>query len=340
MSSKRARRVAVIYNGYHPRDPRQEHEDDASESILTDVLRVRDILAKRGDHAFCIPLLRSAGNFFKRLIASRPDLVFNLCEGAMGDSRHEMNVCSLLELSGIPYTGCGPLTLGIALDKALTKKLLIAERIPTPPYFVCDGSVPRTLPRGMRYPLFVKPLREDSSLGISRSAFVTNRAGLRERCRFTITRYRQPALVEAYIEGRELNVSIIGNRRPVVLPISEIDMSRIPEGRPRVCDYRAKWVPESEEYDTTVPLCPAPLARATERMVQETALACYRILSCRGYARVDIRLSRTNVPFVLEVNPNPCIGLDAGVVRSAAAAGIPYSDFICRIADLALRGDW
>jgi len=106
-----------------------------------------------------------------------------------------------------------------------------------------------------------------------------------------------------------------------------------------MCDYRAKWVPDSEEYVTTVPLCPAPLSRATERMVKETALACYRVLSCRGYARVDIRLSRTNVPYVLEVNPNPCIGLDAGIVRSAAAAGISYPDFICRIADLALRGD-
>ena len=338
MTSKRARRVAVIYNAFYPRDLHQEYEDAASESILTDVRRVRDILAKRGDHAFCIRFLRSAGNFFERLIASRPDLVFNLCEGAMGDSRHEMNVCSLLDLCGIPYTGCGPLTLGIALDKALTKKLLIADGIPTPPSFVCDGSPPRPLPRGMRYPLSVKPLREDASLGISRSAFVTDGAGLRERCRFITTQHRQPALVEAYIAGRELNVSLIGNRRPVVLPISEIDMSRIPEGRPRVCDYRAKWVPESEEYVTTVPLCPAPLTRATEKTVKETALACYHLLSCRGYARVDIRLSRTNVPFVLEVNPNPCIGPDAGVARSAAAAGISYPDLICRIADLALRG--
>jgi len=191
----------------------------------------------------------------------------------------------------------------------------------------------------MRYPLFVKPIREDASLGISRNAFVTDRAGLKERCRYIARRYRQPALVEAYVEGRELNVSIIGNRKPTALPISEIDMSTIPDGKPRVCDYRAKWVPESEEYITTVPLCPAPLPRATERKVKETALACYRLLSCRGYARVDIRLSRENVPFVLEVNPNPCIAPDSGIVRSAAAVGISYPKLIYRIADLAFRSD-
>ena len=257
----------------------------------------------------------------------------------MGDSRHEMSVCSLIHLSGVPHTGCGPLTLGIALDKGLTKKLLIADGIPTPPSFVCGENAPRNLPRGMRYPLFVKPLREDASLGISRNAFVTDRPGLEERCGFIARRYRQPALVEAYIDGRELNVSLIGNQRPLVLPISEIDMSRIPEGMPRVCDYRAKWVPESEEYATTVPLCPAPLTRAIERTVKETALACYRLLSCRGYARVDIRLSPENVPFVLEVNPNPCIGLDSGIVRSAAAAGISYPELIQRIAGLALDGE-
>lgn len=337
--SERAQRVAIVYNAFHPCRPQGEIDDDTSESIIDDVLRIRDVLTERGYHVSCIPFLRSAGNFLKRLTASRPDLAFNLCEGAMGDSRHEMNVCSLIHLSGIPHTGCGPLTLGIALDKALTKKLLTAEGIPTPSSFVCGEDVPRSLPRGMRYPIFVKPIREDASLGISRNAFVTDRAGLKERCRFIARRYRQPALVEAYIDGRELNVSIIGNRRPVVLPISEIDMSRIPDGKPRVCDYRAKWVPESEEYAATVPLCPASLPRATERSVKEAALACYRLLSCRGYARVDIRLSRENVPFVLEVNPNPCIGLDSGIVRSAAAAGMSYPELIHKIADLALRDE-
>jgi D-alanine-D-alanine ligase len=154
-----------------------------------------------------------------------------------------------------------------------------------------------------------------------------------------VERYRQSALVEEYIHGRELNVAILGNRRPVALPVSEIDMRRVPTSAPRICDYRAKWVAGSREYDDTVPVCPAPLRGEVERTVKDIALRCYRLLSCRGYARVDMRLDRSGIPYVLEVNPNPCIDPDSGMVRSAAAAGISYRDLVCMIADLALRGD-
>ena len=340
MQFTRRERMAIIYNSYYPEGISPPHERDAGESIVDDAKRVRDILTARGARVVCIPFRRSARDFMRRLLACKVDLVFNLCEEALGDSRNEMSVCALLDLVGLPRTGCGPLTLGISLDKALTKRLLISEGIPTPRYFTIeDGAHCTTLPYRMRYPLFVKPLREDASLGIDRRARVTNRAELAERCRFVIRHYRQPALVEEYIEGRELNVSIIGNRTLVPLPISEIDMRSIPQGAPRVCDYRAKWVPESEEYSQTVPRCPAPLEHAIERRIKKISLAAYRLMSCRGYARIDIRLNRRGVPYVLEVNPNPSIGLDAGIARSAAAAGISYPELICRIANLALYGD-
>jgi len=154
-----------------------------------------------------------------------------------------------------------------------------------------------------------------------------------------VERYRQPALVDEDVEGRELNVAVLGNRHPVALPISEIDMRRMPAASPRICDYWAKWLPGSREYDATVPVCPAPLPSAVARRVTEVAIRCYRLLSCRGYARVDLRLGRGNGPYVLEVNPNPCISPDSGMARSAAAAGIAYGDLIRLIADLALEGD-
>jgi D-alanine-D-alanine ligase len=138
------------------------------------------------------------------------------------------------------------------------------------------------------------------------------------------------------VDGRELNVSILGALRPLALPVSEIEMGRMPRGAPRICDYRAKWVPGSEEYARTVPRCPARLPRAAEARVKQAALAAYRALFCDGYARVDMRLGRDGVPYVLEVNPNPCIAPDAGLARSAAAAGMTYPDLVCRIADLAL----
>ncbi|MCX6354347.1 MAG: ATP-grasp domain-containing protein [Candidatus Aureabacteria bacterium] len=339
MQFTRRERVAIIYNSYYPEGILPPHERDAGESIVDDAERVRDILTARGARVVCIPFRRSARDFLRRLLSCTVDLVFNLCEEALGDSRNEMSVCALLDLVGLPHTGCGPLTLGLALDKALTKKLLLSEGIPTPRYFVIEDGAHCTPPHGMSFPLFVKPLREDASLGIDRRARVTNRVELAERCRFVIRHYRQPALVEKYIEGRELNISVLGNRKPVALPISEIDMRSIPQGAARVCDYRAKWVPESEEYSQTVPRCPALLEHAIERRINTIALTAYRLMSCRGYARIDIRLGRRGVPYVLEVNPNPSIGPDAGIVRSAAAAGISYPELICRIANLALYGD-
>lgn len=337
MRAVQAGGIAVAYNAFHPRGGLPAAEREANESIVLDARGVRDALAARRRDAFLLPMRRSAGAFLRRLAAARPRLVFNLCEGARGESRYEMHACALLELLALPHTGCGPLAMGIALDKALAKALFAARGVPTPLHFVCDGEPPRALPAGMRYPLFVKPVREDASIGIGREAFVRDRRELGARCRHIRARYRQPALVERYVDGRELNVSILGGRKPRALPVSEIEMGRVPRGAPRICDYRAKWVPGSGEYASTVPRCPARLAGAAERRVKETALAAYRALSCDGYARVDIRLGRDGVPYVLEVNPNPCIARDAGLARSAAAAGMDYPDLVCRIADLALE---
>ena len=338
-ASRNGIKVAIIYDGLGHKGVYQEHEYRDAESIFPDVKRIDKILKKRGDRVFLVPMIRSAGSFLKRLTSAGADLVFNLCEEALDNSRHEMNICALLELSGIPYTGCGPLSLGLSLNKALTKRILLSAGIPTPDYFVFDGNSRCSPPKEMRYPLFVKPIEEDASLGIDRKAFIRSERELKERCRYIVRNYRQPALVEEFIDGRELNVSVIGNEKPVVLPISEIDMGSVPDGEPRICSYGAKWVNESSEYENTVPVCPAPLKKGVEKMAKEIALESFRLLECRGYARVDMRLSTRGVAYVLEVNPNPCLTIDSGIVRSAAAAGLSYADFICKIADLALYGD-
>lgn len=327
--------IAVAYNAFHPPGGVPAAEREANESVARDARRVRDALAARGRRAFLLPFRRSAEGFLRRLAAARPRLVFNLCEGARGESRYEMHACALLELLAVPRTGCGPLAIGLAADKALAKALFAARGVPTPAHFVCAAAPPRRLPPGVRYPLFVKPVREDASIGIGRGAFVRDARALAARCRLVRARYRQPALVERYVDGRELNVAILGGREPLVLPVSEIEMGRVPRGAPRICDYRAKWAAGSAEYARTVPRCPARLSAAAERRVKEAALAAYRAVRCDGYARVDIRLGRDGVPYVLEVNPNPCIAPDAGLARSAAAAGMDYPALVCRIADAA-----
>lgn len=269
-------------------------------------------------------------------ISQRPvDLIFNLCEEFRGHSKLEMNIAALLEMIEIPFTGSSSLVLGLSQDKGKTKALLASLGIPTPAFVVFPPGE-RIIPPSLRYPLIVKPVYEDGSLGVDNDAFVADEKTLRKRVTSIHRSYRQPALVEEYIEGRELNVSIIGNDKAQVLPISEIDFSSMPPGLPKICSYAAKWVEGSREFTHTKPLCPADLPRHIRNRVNAVSLQTYRLLDCRDYARVDIRLSARGVPYVLEINANPDISRDAGMIRSALAAGFSYNSFISRIAEIAL----
>ena len=263
------------------------------------------------------------------------DLIFNLCEEFRGRSKLEMNIAALLEMIEAPFTGSSSLALGLSQDKGKTKSLLAHHGIPTPDYAVYDPGERRFAP-SLRYPLIAKPVYEDGSLGNDNDAFAGDEKVLRRKVKSIHLSYRQPALVEEYIEGRELNVSIVGNEKVQVLPISEIDFSTLPSGLPKICSYAAKWLEESSEYTCTQPLCPADLPPEIRKRVNAVALQSYRVLGCRDYARVDIRLSARGVPYVLEINANPDISPDAGMVRSALAAGYSYHSFISRIAEIAL----
>ena len=271
----------------------------------------------------------------KTISNSRMDLIFNLCEEFRGHSKLEMNIAALLEMIEAPFTGSSSLVLGLSQDKGKTKSLLANHGIPTP---ACVVFVPgeRKISPSLRYPLIAKPVYEDGSLGIDNDAFAADEKVLRRKVKSIHRSYRQPALVEEYIEGRELNVSIIGNEKLQVLPISEIDFSTMPAGLPKICSYAAKWIEGTNEFTHTQPLCPADLPPRIRERVNAVALQSYRLLDCRDYARVDIRLSPRGVPYVLEINANPDISPDAGMVRSAMAAGFSYNSFISRIAEVAL----
>ena len=271
----------------------------------------------------------------RRITRIRADLIFNLCEEFRGHSKLEMNIAALLEMIEVPFTGSSSLVLGLSQDKGKTKSLLAEHGIPTPAYRVYAPGEKKISPP-LRYPLIAKPVCEDGSLGIDNAALAADPRALRRKVKSIHDSYRQPALVEEYIEGRELNVSIIGNEKPEILPISEIDFSTLPAELPKICSYAAKWMEETREFAHTRPLCPAALPSQTRERVREVALQAYRILDCRDYARVDIRLSRRGVPYVLEINANPDISTDAGMIRSALAAGYSYDSFISRIAQVAL----
>lgn len=273
----------------------------------------------------------------KYLKEEQPDLIFNLCESFGSESIHEMHVASIFELMEIPYTGAPPLTLGLALNKVRVKEILAYHDLPTPRFQVCKTATRIALDDRLNFPLIVKPSREDASIGIASDSVVTTLTDLRRRVRYIIEQFDQPALVEEYIDGRELNVAIIGNHKPVILPISEIDMSTLPKHYHRIISYNAKWMKGTEEYAHTKGVCPARLPAALETRLKEMALLAYQAVGCRDYARIDFRLSKENKPYILEVNPNPDITDEAGFARSAKAYGLTFEEMIGKIVEHALE---
>jgi D-alanine-D-alanine ligase len=351
-------RVAVIYNEpkhtavedhWLSRSLQTVHEAGAAESTFRDasefgVLEQMESIAgalKASGHDV---LIFSADDDVMRLCqfldTEKPDIIFNCCESILGKSSLEMNVAAIYELFGIPYTGSSALSLGIALDKGVSKDIFEANGISTPHHVVIEEGETLEMLHGLSFPIIVKPVREDASIGIDEKAIVHDRAALVERIAFVHREFTQPALVEEYIEGRELNVGVLGVSHGglTTLPISEISFDGLPEGSPRIVSYEAKWVEESPLYKLTVPKCPAVLPEGVAMAASALALKAARAIGLRDYGRVDLRMRDSdNALFVLEANPNPDISEDAGFMRASGVSGRSFADTINEILRLAIE---
>jgi len=287
-----------------------------------------------------VPVALDIHKLIDELKENRPDIIFNLCESVDGDPTQEMNIAGLFELMKIPYTGSRAFTLGLALNKPLVKSILSYNGIPTAKYFVANSSSGYHK-NGHSFPMIVKPSREDASIGITNESIVTNDAELKKRIEYVLDEHKQPALVEEFIDGREINVSVVGNDNPVIFPISEIDFSRLPDELPKIISYNSKWMYKTVEFAGTKAVCPAENLSADEiRVIQDTAKKVYRLLGASDYARVDMRF-KNGIPYVLELNPNPDIASDVpedtGFTRSAKAYGWEYSYLIQQIIGFSLK---
>lgn len=347
-------RVAIIYN-----EPKHTEADehwlsrsrgrvelehgfrDASEFGVLDEMKM---IAGELESAGYSVIIFSVDDDVKRLITflseEKPDVIFNLCESVQGKSDLEMCIAGIYELFDIPYTGASAISLGNALNKWLAKSLFVSHKIPTPKFLKIARGEELPAPLGLSYPLMVKPMAEDASIGIDNNAIVSKRRDLVSRIEFIHSEFNQPALVEEYIDGREINVALIadGNGGFVALPISEITFDTMPEGNPRIVSYEAKWVEESPLYQTTVPVCPAELDEATASRAREIALQAASAVGLRDYARVDMRLrEEDNALFVLEANPNPDISHDAGFMRAARTSGRSHEQTIVEILSQAVK---
>lgn len=329
------RSILILYSLPPPLLPDGSADVFGPRSVLSRLEAVRDALTSLGYRIKSLEMREDLTAMIGKIRSSGADLIFNLCEEFRGQARLEMHIAALLELMDIPFTGSSALVLGLSQDKGMTKSLLSHHGIPTPAYQVAAPGSDALSTAGLRFPVIVKPLQEDASLGIGNDALVEEEISLPQQVRKVHRLHRQAALIEEYIEGRELNVSILGNEELQALPISEIDFSTMPPGIPKICGYEAKWVENSQEFTHTVPICPASLLPEVEERVKSASLQAYRVTGCRDYARVDIRLSPDGTAYLLEVNANPDISPDAGMTRSARAAGLTYPQFIGRIVDLA-----
>ena len=326
--------IGIVYN-VHLRMARGLARDAVTDA---DTLRTVDaacsVLRSAGARVADLAAGEDLRPLFGRLSRRRPHAVINLCDCPRGDSALEPAIPGMLDLLGIPYTGAPASALALCRDKATVKRILAASGIPTPAFTV---ALPHRRPVAKtRLPAFVKPVHEDASCGIDNGSVVRTRTALVRRVRFVHERYGQPALVERFIDGREVNVSIVGADPPRLLPLGEIDFSRLPRGLPRIVGFEAKWLEDRPEYRGTQSIAARPLPRATLGAIRRDAAAAFALTGCRDYARVDLRLDRRLRPFVLEVNPNPDLSPGAGLARAWERAGGRWPDLVVSIVRMAL----
>jgi len=258
-------------------------------------------------------------------------LVFNWCESIPGIAHSEWLVADYLEQKGFAFTGASSATLALAQDKCRVKQLLGRRGIPTPGWKVFKRG---SSFRWGRFPAIVKPCREHCSEGIDRNAVVTTEGELANRVSYILEKFRQPALVEDFIDGRELHLSLWGNGSVETLPPAEMEFSSFADKRDRICSYEAKFVPVSEQYNKIKTVLPAPLSEDEFRSVAQVGKTTYLLTGCRDYARIDLRM-KDGVPYVIDVNPNADISPDTSTISAAELAGYNYGEFGERILSLA-----
>ncbi|QQS36341.1 MAG: ATP-grasp domain-containing protein [Ignavibacteriales bacterium] len=325
--------IFSVYNG-KPKKHGIEQDDLSEKSFSREMALIKKSLSMNYSTVESLAVDKNISRVINRINQNDPDIIFNFVESVEGIATYEYCMAGVYELLGYSYTGNPPSTLANCLNKDRAKKILQSFNIPTPAYLTIKYPE-KVLPKNfkLKFPVILKLLNEDASIGISEFSVVNNFNSLKKQLKFLFDTYKQDVIVEEYIVGRELNVAVLGSS---VLPVSEIEFKGLPDGMPKIVTYDGKWISDSVYYDNTKPKCPAKLNSRVRKLVEETALASFEALNCRDYARVDLRLSESGTPFVIEVNPNPDISTDSGFARAASAAGLQYHELLNTIANFAL----
>ncbi len=316
--------------------PREEYaryletEDWKTEN---DVLKT---LGKLGHEPRLFGLAGDIRPLFEDIANDRPDMVFNLCEAFGNDRDFEPHIASFLELMRVRYTGAGVTSLRICKDKGLTKKILAFHKIQVPRFVTARRNKPAPSLKNFKFPAFIKPLMLEGSEGISQVSFAANEKDTLERIKFVHERLGVDAIVEEYIEGRELYVSVLGNGKLTVFPPRELFFKQVPEGEPKFATFRAKW-DDAYRKKWGIDTGPAaPISPDVQFRIVDTCKKIYHTLQIRGYGRIDLRLTADNEVYFIEANPNPSIGREDDFALSAEKGGMSYKRLLAKIINLGL----
>ena len=328
-------RIGVLYDYWWGDDEeRDEGTRPKRKAPDEDVQGVYEALKEVGHNPVYVRLDGTRESLVE-LAHSETDLLFNLVESFGGDDTHDRNVAGVLELLNRRFTGAGSQGLHLAQDKALAKKIFAFHGIHTP-YFATVFRGRTDHAHDIQFPVIVKPAREDGSIGIHFGAVCTSIKELMERIDYINAEFDSPALIEAYIEGRELYVGVLGNEKPEALPAVELDLSKLPQGMPKIAGTEVKWEEGTEAYEKTKPFVPADLDEELVTKLKETAVQAFQALQLRDYGRIDFRLAADGTLHVLEVNPNPYLLPESEFAMAAMKTGRTYPELIGEIVDLAL----
>ncbi|OGB92504.1 MAG: D-alanine--D-alanine ligase [candidate division NC10 bacterium RIFCSPLOWO2_12_FULL_66_18] len=332
---RRQRILALVYEQLVP--PENAGEAEAATAEWKTEYDVVSTLRALGHEVLPLGVGGDLGPIRKALEEFKPHIVFNLLEAFDLVPSWDHNVVAFLELMKVPYTGCNSRGLLLARDKALAKKLLSYHRIPVTDFAVFPMRRRVRRPRRLTFPLIVKSLTLDSSIGISQASVVETEEKLEERVRFIHESIGTDALVETYVEGRELYVGILGNQRLKVLPIWELLFTKMPEEQRKIATERLKWTLSYQRKRGIVSAEASDLPEGAAARIRDICKRVYRSLMLSGCARIDLRLSDTQGVYVMEANPNPELAKSEDFAQSAKAAGLEYTDLLQRIVTLGLR---
>jgi len=330
---KRYRVLVLVHKGLEPKEDVPAAEVAADWRMEWDVVTT---LRKRGHELLVVGVHDDLQPVRAAIEEWKPTIVFNLLEAFADVFTFDQNVVSYLELVRAPYTGCNPRGLTLARDKALARKLMAYHRIPSPDFFVVPVNRKPILPKRLTFPLIVKSLTYEASTGISQASVVANEDQLAARVKYIHEAIYTPAIVEQFIDGRELYVGVLGNHRLRVLPVWEMSFAKMPSDQWRIATERVKWnVKYQQRHGIDTAAAQLPAAQAAE--VQHLARRAYRALDLSGYARIDFRLDPSGKAYVIEANPNPQLAAGEDFAQSAKLAKLAYPKLLERIMGLGVQ---